>query len=93
MFKQVKFVEGKNLHDLEDRLNAHLCSIDAETQITYDFSHCIAVIETKAATCTKICCECKYWTDTEDTLMEGHCEVTGEEKVFSTRGCERWCGR
>lgn len=93
MVKQVKFVEGKNLYDLEDRLNAHLCAIDAETHITYDFTHCIAVIETKMPVAMTICCECKYWEDCEDSQMEGYCKKKKVTRVFMDKGCEGWCGR
>ena len=92
MNKQVKFVVGKNLHDLEDRLNAHLSEIDAESTITYDFDKCIAVIETRTVCANHICCECSHWDDEGDkSSLAGFCDFKKQFVKFNDCACGRWC--
>ena len=92
MVKQVKFVIGKNLHDLEERLNAHLCEIDSESSITYDFDKCIAVIETRSIVANHLCYECSKWDDEGDSQsMDGVCKLKNVKRRFNDCACGRWC--
>ena len=94
MVKQVKFIVGKNLQDLEEQLNTYLCDIDCESCITYDFDKFIAVIETKVTAPTHICCECKHWSDNGNAqAIEGECVCRSIRRKFKDHACGKWEGR
>lgn len=90
MFKQVKFIVGSSLTDLEEQLNTHLCDLDVESNITYDFEKFIAVVETKSSCPSHICCECMHWEELSSGSLEGICKIRSLRRKFKDCACGKF---
>ena len=91
MLKQVKFIVGTSLTNLEDQVNNYLSDKDAESNITYDFSKCIAVVETMKASTTNLCCECRHWDDKGDhQALMGECPILLKRKRYNDKACGKY---
>ena len=87
MYKQVKFITGNSLDDLETRLNDYLKSVDSDVAIKYDFNKSIAVVEQSNTVNSELCCECFHWND--EGGLNGTCNLTGEIADYRHR-CNRY---
>ena len=87
MYKQVKFITGNSLDDLETRLNDYLKSVDSDVSIKYDFNKSIAVVEQSSTVNSELCCECLYWHD--EGGLNGKCKLTGDIADYRHR-CNRY---
>ena len=91
MRKEVKFIVGTNLIDLENQLNNYLCGVDADTTITYDFEKSIAVVEVKSVCAKSICAECKHWDDGgNNQALIGECRKCQLRKRYNDGSCSKY---
>lgn len=92
---QIRIAQGKDIGDLEDKVNGVLEDIKSDDvkNIEFVIPELTAVIEYIRSEEWKgrMCMDCQYWDDagSADAVI-GLCQVCGGKKRFNCKACEKF---
>ena len=87
---QVKFITGNSLTELEDGVNSFLDGLSDEPQeVRFDIDKLNVIIIYNKVRKNALCCECKFWQDTDGGTM-GLCQRYGGRKRFDCKACANY---